>query len=102
MKAMRKLKLNCLDKEVIEDINIINSSGRYKTVASCSGHGKYHTTIVVKDSEGNYWEYYSGCQIYPEKRRYLCFYVRDELGIYFIPKVENYWNFEKKIFYGVS
>lgn len=87
----RKLNLNRIDKEVIEDIGIINSSGRYRTVASCSGHGKYRTTVIVRDSEGNYYEYYSGLQIHPVKRRYLCFYVRDKSGIYFIPEVENYF-----------
>jgi hypothetical protein len=88
---MKKLKLNRIDKEVIEDIGIINSSGRYRTVASCSGHGKYRTTIILKDRLGDYYEYYSGLQIHPVKRRYLCFYMRDKSGIYFIPEVENYF-----------
>jgi len=72
-------------------IQSINNTDGYRSVASCSGHGKYHPTIFIGDRAGKFYEWYSGRIITPIKRRYLCFYERDEEGLYFNAEVEAFY-----------
>ena len=64
----------------------INYGGTYKTVASCCGHGKYPSTIVVRGASGSFREYFSGKAI--EKRKKHRYYKRDKAGHYFIPQIQ--------------
>jgi len=60
------------DKCLIPIINHINNNSDLKTLASCCGHRKYNTTIVVKDKLGNIFELYSRISLLPKKRnRYI-------------------------------
>jgi hypothetical protein len=86
-----KLNLKRIDPEIIDTVKIVNLLGMGKTIASCSGHGKYHPTIIVKTPQGHYLDYYSCVEIQPIKRRYLCFYQRDNAMRYFIPQVEDFY-----------
>lgn len=61
-------------------------------VACCCGHGRYHTTVVIKEGEPEllknkivFREIFSG-RIIPRKRN---FYRRDSFGYYFIPEVDK-------------
>ncbi|KKM67676.1 hypothetical protein LCGC14_1468760 [marine sediment metagenome] len=74
-----------IDKCIIPIINDLNKSTNLKTLASCCGHGKYNTTIVVKNKKGNIFEYYSNKLLgYKKRNRY---YKKDEKGFYFIPEL---------------
>jgi len=86
---MRKLNLKRIDPELRRRVKDINLFAR--TVASCSGHGKYHPTIIIESPKGDYWDFFSLVPIQPIKRRYLCFYQRDNEGRYYIPQVEDFY-----------
>jgi hypothetical protein len=73
------------DKCLIDVIKKINEDKNLRTLASCCGHEKYPTTIVVKDKEGNIYEYYSMTKI--EKKKRNRYYKSDKEGFYFIPEV---------------
>jgi len=73
-----------IDKCLILIINYINKSD-LKTLASCCGHGKYNSTIVVKDKQGNIFEFYSRISLLPKKRNR--YYKKDNEGFYYIPEV---------------
>ena len=75
-----------IDKCLIPIINHLNKSN-LKTLASCCGHGKYNSTIVVKDKLGNISELYSGVLLLPKKRNR--YYKKDNMGFYYIPEVIN-------------
>ena len=72
------------DKCLVPIINLLNNSN-LKTLASCCGHGKYITTIVVKVKLGNIFELYSGISLLPKKRNR--YYKRDNSGFYYIPYI---------------
>jgi len=72
-----------IDKCLIPIINHLNNSN-IKTLASCCGHGKYDTTIVVKDKKGNIFEFYSGVSLGSRKRNR--YYKKDKDGFYYIPE----------------
>lgn len=55
--------------------------GGYVPVASCCGHGKYPSTLLIK-SNGVVIDFFSG-NIIPRKRN---FYKKDKQGYYFIPE----------------
>ncbi len=74
---------NCLIL-LVNDLNNPN----LKTLASCCGHGKYDTTIVVKDKMNNIFEFYSGVSLLPKKRNR--YYKKDKNGFYYIPEIEFY------------
>ncbi len=75
-----------IDKCMREIVEKINKEGRYRTLASCCGHGKYPKTIVVKEREtGNILEYYTKIPLQMKKRNR--YYRRDREGYYFIPKL---------------
>ena len=66
----------------------INKEGRYRTLASCCGHGEYSKTIVIKDKlTGIILEYYTQIQLQSKKRNR--YYKRDNKGFYFIPKIKS-------------
>jgi len=75
------------DKCLISIINQLNKSSELKTLASCCGHMKYDSTIVVKDREGNIFEYYSSKLLGPRKRNR--YYKKDNDGFYYIPETIN-------------
>ena len=76
-----------IDKCLISIINNLNKSTELKTLVSCCGHGKYNSTIVVKDKIGNIFEYYSNKSLTPKKRNR--YYKKDNKGFYFIPELVN-------------
>ena len=76
-----------IDKCLIPIISCLNKSTNLKTLASCCGHGKYNSTIVVKDKEGKIFEYYSGKLLGPKKRNR--YYKKDNDGFYYIPELIN-------------
>ena len=73
-----------IDKCLILIINHLNKSN-LKTLASCCGHGKYNSTIVVKDKIGNIFEFYSRISLLSKKRNR--YYKKDNDGYYYIPEV---------------
>jgi hypothetical protein len=84
--------MNKIDAEMKETIEKLNGLG-IKTLACCSGHGIFHKTVFYQDTDGKYYEWHSGIQVYPVKRKYLCFYEKDKhSGLYFNPAVEDYYN----------
>jgi hypothetical protein len=74
-----------IDKCLIEEINCLNMIKSLKTLASCCGHGKYDPTIVIKDHNGNIFDYYSNKSLKPKKRNR--YYKKDNEGFYFIPEI---------------
>ena len=76
-------------KEVVVDYDVrnlvrfINETTQFKTVASCSGHGRYPMTVVLKHPDGLTFELFSG-QILKRKDRP---YKEDPDGIPYIPEV---------------
>ena len=74
-----------IDKCLIPTINHLNKSTKLKTLASCCGHGKYNSTIIVKDRKGNIFEFYSRISLGPRKRNR--YYKKDKVGFYYIPEV---------------
>ena len=75
----RVVRLDSCMKQVI---SILNRNG-IETVACCCGHGKYHQTILIRDSNNSIVELFTGITI-PRKRN---FYVKDGEGLYYIPEV---------------
>lgn len=59
----------CIEAEV-EQLRFLGLN----TVSSCCGHGIYPKSIVYKDENGRYYEFFSGVEIIPQKRRHLNFY----------------------------
>ncbi len=62
-----------IDDCIKEEIKKLNEQG-IKTVSSCCGHGLFNKTIIFKNEEGKYYEYFSTIRVFPEKKRYLNFY----------------------------
>jgi len=83
-----------IDYELVHLVRLLNSL-KYSdsenpiiTLASCSGHGKYHPTIVIKgNNDGWNWEIFSGALI-KRKRK---FYKKDSDGHFYIPEAEAYY-----------
>lgn len=73
-----------VDKELAFTILYLNYKG-IKTLACCSGHGKYKTTIIIDGDEYGIRELLSGAKI-PRKKK---FYVKDKKGFYYIPEVDK-------------
>ena len=65
--------------------SLINETTKYKTLASCCGHGEYPLTIIVSRGWGLPLELFSQIEI-PRKRN---FYKKDKKGYFFIPEVQN-------------
>lgn len=75
-----------IDKCMRVIVEGINKEPRYRTLASCCGHGKYPKTIVVKDkSNGMILEYYSRTYLQLKKRNR--YYVTDKEKYYYIPEL---------------
>ena len=72
------------DKCMIQVITDLNKSD-LKTLASCCGHGKYKSTIVVKDKSGKIFEFYSNKLLGIRKRNR--YYKKDKDGFYYIPEL---------------
>jgi hypothetical protein len=72
-----------IDDCLKEAIELLNYQG-YKTLASCCGHNKYPTTIVVKHNNKIY-EIDSGIELGKRKRNR--YYKKDNEGYYYIPEV---------------
>lgn len=74
-------------------------NNKHKTISSCCGHGRYNSSVIVKeyreiDGKGQivFYEIFSG-RILRIKKNPLDkdpkkFYKRDKQGYYFIPEVE--------------
>ena len=73
-----------IDKCLIPIIGYLNKSN-LKPLASCCGHEKYDTTIVVKNKSGNIFEFCSGITLSPKKRNR--YYKKDNDGFYYIPEL---------------
>jgi len=73
-----------IDECLIPIIGYLNKSN-LKPLASCCGHGKYDSTIVVKDNFGNIFEFCSGIILGSKKRNR--YYKKDKDGFYYIPEV---------------
>jgi hypothetical protein len=71
-----------IDKCLIQLIKEINSEGTYKSLASCCGHDKYPTTIVVKDKDNNIFEYFTKKKLKKPKRNR--FYKKDGSNYYYL------------------
>jgi len=74
-------------------IRLLNTPSGYKTLASCCGHGKYHSSCIIShiDFLGRNIvtkEYFTGLDM-PIKRNY---YVMDKkTKMYYMPEVEDYY-----------
>lgn len=73
-----------IDKDMAGLIVQLNRRG-IRTLACCSGHGRYKMTVVIHDKDGKVRELFSGQEI-PRSRR---FYLSDADGFYYIPEVEE-------------
>jgi len=73
----------CLRKKIQE----INQNTNLKTLASCCGHDKYPTTIVVKNKNGNIFEFFSKIPL--EKKKCNRYYKKDIEGYYYIPEMRE-------------
>ena len=67
-----------IDKCLIPTISRLNNSTNLMPLASCCGHGKYNSTIVVKDRKGNIFEFYSRISLGSRKRNR--YYKKDKKG----------------------
>ena len=76
-----------IDPEIKHLVNWINKNTFFKTLGSCCGHGKYHSTIIIKSRRGYVTDLISGVMISRKKR----FYFKDKNGYYYIPEVEEYY-----------
>ncbi|MDH3324495.1 MAG: hypothetical protein OEL89_02560 [Candidatus Peregrinibacteria bacterium] len=74
-----------IDKCLKEIIQLINKSLHFRTIASCCGHGKYPTTIIIKAKNGVIFEFFT-C-ILLRKRKKNRYYKKDLEGYYYIPEV---------------
>ena len=74
-----------IDDCLVELVKEINSDPNYRTLACCCGHGKYPTSIVVRDNKDHIFEYYT--KIWLGKRKRNRYYRKDSEGFYFIPEV---------------
>jgi len=84
-----------IDKCLVDTIKDIITKG-LKPLASCCGHGKYPTTIVVRDKKGKIFELYSGIELGKRKRNR--YYKRDKENYYYIPEVEKGNDYKKRHF----
>ena len=72
----------CLREQIKRLDNFLD--GKWTSVASCCGHGKYKKTIVIINViSGEIIDMISGKSI-PRKTK---FYKKDKQGFYFIPEV---------------
>lgn len=82
-----------MDECLLELIDFINSSydGKFKTLLSCCGHGKYPSTIVVKNTRSQViFDWFSGKILenyYKKGKIRNRFYQKDTEGYYFVPAV---------------
>lgn len=76
-----------IDKCMKEKITEINLSPFLKTLSCCCGHSKYKTTIVVKDTQGLIFEFFSEKILGVRKRNR--YYKKDDDGIYYIPELNE-------------
>ncbi|MFQ6010211.1 MAG: hypothetical protein ACE5J7_03780 [Candidatus Aenigmatarchaeota archaeon] len=74
-----------IDKEIRCAVDAINEYTDYETLSSCSGHGRYPMTIIVRNKSGRIFDLISGKDI-PRKRN---FYKKDKEGYYYIPEVSE-------------
>lgn len=85
-----------IDSCMVETIREMIRTGS-GPIACCCGHGKYRKTVIYRALGGNAIEYYSHKILLdkkgnPKQRR---FYITDDSGQYFIPEVEEYWNWKE-------
>lgn len=78
----------------VEEINLgffDNSHGKFRTLSSCCGHGKYPITIVVENTlNGRIFEWFTGVDFpkkYKNGKKNKRFYKKDSDGLYYIPEV---------------
>jgi len=80
-----------IDSCIMSVISEINADSQYRTLASCCGHGKYATTIVVRDTLHNQnFEWFSKLMIplrYANDKIRRRFYIKDTHGYYFLPNI---------------
>ena len=96
----RKVKyLDTCIAPVVEAFNDKRSLGQIgRTLACCCGHGIYHPTIFYINKKSKIiFEYFSGQEVKPMKRRYKCFYQRDVSGFYFNQQIEDFYTFGKNV-----
>jgi hypothetical protein len=76
-----------VDRCMGNTLELINNNTEFRTLGCCSGHGKYHPTIIVVDKRGYVQEWFTGVNVF----RKICFYKRDDDGQFYIPEVEIFW-----------
>lgn len=72
-----------VDENIAFMIYYLNSKG-IKTLACCSGHGRYRPTVIIEE-RGEIKELISGINI-PRQRR---FYMKDKKGFYYLPEIDE-------------
>jgi hypothetical protein len=69
-------------------VSFINNATDFTTLGSCCGHGKYHSSLIVKHpsySDDVRLEIFSHKIIRRKKR----FYIKDKQGYYYIPEIKK-------------
>ena len=69
-----------IDPCIQELVHRINTTwkGIFETVSSCCGHGKYPTTVVVRNVlSGYYFEWFSKVRVVPKGKKKLMIYKKD-------------------------
>lgn len=79
-----------IDARIANLVSFINNETNYETILSCSGHGKYPPSIIMrskKDAEAPVFELFSGV-IFKNTKNRLKYYKRDAPnGAFYLPEV---------------
>jgi len=65
-------------------VNALNAQG-IETLGCCCGHGRYCPTVIIRDTDGEVAEFFTGIKI-PRTRR---FYKTDDGGYYYVPEINK-------------
>ena len=91
-----------IDPCIHDEVKQINNDkfGRFKTLLSCCGHGKYPKSIVVRQKRSKIvFEWFSRIKLeayYKNKKLRKRFYSQDSEGHYFLPEVVYVESFLEK------
>jgi hypothetical protein len=89
MQINHKVWRRDVDKCLIEEIDVINKTTPFRTVASCCGHNIYNRTILVteKGRTKPVFDIFTNV-IIPRNKKHG-WYRKDSDGVYFIPEIED-------------
>lgn len=79
-----KFKNIRVDGRMREIVKWFSKHSFFDTVMCCSGHSKYHPTLLVRGNNHVY-EIFSGIKYPFERKR---FYKQDDEGLFYIPEAE--------------